>query len=56
MSPDTLLNIARTLADLLLLLVPAPVAAQLITDAEVKRANAIADLAEDVKFGPESKP
>jgi predicted NAD/FAD-dependent oxidoreductase len=53
MSPAAALEAARIAADLLLALVPAPVAAQLLTDAEVRRANALADAAEDVKFGPE---
>ena len=50
---QTALEAARLAADVLLALVPAPVAQQLINDAEVKRANAIANLAEDAKFGPE---
>lgn len=53
MSPDTALKAAEKLAAIILDLVPAPMARQLIDDAAVRRANAIADLAEDVKFGLE---
>jgi hypothetical protein len=53
MSPSTILDIARGLVDLLLKIVPAPVAQKLITEADVRRANAIGELADDVKFGPE---
>lgn len=52
---QTALEAARIAADLLLALVPAPVAHQLLNDSEVRRANAIANAAEDAKFGPESK-
>lgn len=48
---QTAVDVARVLAEAMLKLVPAPVASQLISDEAVKRANAIADLAEDVKFG-----
>lgn len=56
MSPDTAFKIAEKLAALILDLVPAPMARQLIDDAAVRRANAIADVAEDAvvaagKFG-----
>lgn len=55
MSPsEQLLTAARIAADLLLALVPAPIAHQLLDDSAVRRANAIANAAEDVKFGPES--
>lgn len=54
MSPaETALEVARMLADAIIKLVPAPVAAQLISDAEVRRANAIGELADDAKFGRE---
>lgn len=53
---QTALEAARLAADLLLALVPAPVAHQLLNDSEVKRANAIANAAEDAKFGPEKEP
>jgi hypothetical protein len=45
------LEVARGLVDLLLKLVPAPVARQMLDDAAVRRSNAIADLAEAAKFG-----
>lgn len=51
---QTALDAARIAADLILALVSAPVARQLLDDAEVRRSNAIANAAEDVKFGPES--
>lgn len=61
MTPDQGLDMAAKLAALLLDLVPAPVAQQLINDAAVRRANAVADLAEDAvvaaqKFGGDVKP
>lgn len=51
MTPKEGLDIAAKLAALLLDIVPAPVARKLIDDAAVRRANAIADTAEDIKFG-----
>ncbi len=54
MSPaETALEVARLAADILAAVVPATVGAQLLTDAQVRRANAIADGAEAAKFGPE---
>lgn len=50
---ETALEVASKLAAIILELVPAPVAQQLISDAAVRRANALGDLADDVKFGPE---
>lgn len=55
MTPGQILDAARVAADLLLTLVPAPVAQQLINDAQVRRANDIANAAENAKFGPEKK-
>jgi hypothetical protein len=52
MTPSDIIDIARIAVDLLLRLVPATVARQMLDDAEVRRANAIADLAERAKFGP----
>lgn len=52
MSPETVLTIVRGLVDLILLLVPAPVAHQIVDDAAIRRAHAIADAAEASKFGP----
>ncbi len=52
MTPSQVLDLVRSLLDLILGLVPAPVARQLLDDAAVKRANAIADAAEAAKFGP----
>lgn len=51
MTPAALLDIARALLDLVLQLVPAPVARQMLDEAAIRRANAIADAAEAVKFG-----
>lgn len=48
---DTALEAARIAADLLLALVPADEAKRLIGEAEIRRANAIADAAEAAKFG-----
>ncbi len=53
MTPNQGLDMAAKLAALILDLVPAPVAHQLLDSAAVRRANAIADLAEDAKFGLE---
>lgn len=53
MTPDKAVDLAAKMAALILDLVPAPVARQLIDDAAVRRANAIADVAEDAKFGIE---
>jgi hypothetical protein len=52
MNAGKVLEWARVLLDLVLDLVPAPVARQLLDEAAVKRANAVADAAEAVKFGP----
>lgn len=41
---------ARVLIDLILELVPPPVARQLLDEAAVRRANAVADAAEALKF------
>ncbi len=51
MTPKDAIDAARIAADLLLTLVPAPVARQLLDDAAVRRATAIADGAEALKFG-----
>lgn len=51
MNPLDYLETARKLADVLLDLVPAPVARQMLDDAAVRRANAIADVAQFAKFG-----
>jgi len=48
---DVALEAARIAADLLLALVPADEAKRLISEAEIRRANAIADAAEAAKFG-----
>jgi hypothetical protein len=57
MSPaETALEVARLAADILAAVVPASVGAQLLTDAQVRRANTIADGAEVAKFGPEREP
>ena len=60
MTPSDAINAARIAADLLLALVPAPVARQLLDDAAVRRSNAIATAAEDVKFpldvDPDGRP
>ncbi len=53
MSPDVIFDIARGLVDLLLKLVPAPVAQKMISEADVRRALALGELSDDVKFGPE---
>lgn len=53
MTPDKAVDLATKMAAMLLDLVPAPVARQLIDDAAVRRANAIANAAEDLKFGLE---
>lgn len=44
--------LARKAADIILALVPADTARQLLDEAAVKRANDAADLAERIKFGP----
>ncbi len=46
------LDLARKAADIMLALVPADTARQLLDEAAVKRANDVADLAERIKFGP----
>ena len=51
MSPNPL-DIVRMLLDLVLRLVPTEVARAELDEAAVRRANAIADLAEAGKFGP----
>lgn len=53
MNPLDYLDTARKLADALLDLVPHDVAKQMLSDAAVRRANAIADAAEAAKFGKE---
>jgi hypothetical protein len=53
MNAGKVLEWARVLLDLVLDLVPPPVARQLLDEAAVKRANAVADAAELAKFGPE---
>lgn len=50
MSPSKVMSWARILVDLLLDLVPPPVARQLLDEAAIRRANAVADAAEAVKF------
>lgn len=53
MSPaEVALEVARGLLDLVLKLVPAPVAQKLLDEAAVKRALALGELADDAKFGP----
>lgn len=49
--PTNVLNAARLAADILATLVPQPVAEQLLSEAAIKRQNAIADGAETAKFG-----
>ncbi len=51
MIPETILAVVRTLLDLILELVPHDVANQMLSDAAVKRQNAVADEAELLKFG-----
>ncbi len=51
MTPAQGIDAARKVVDLLLDLVPKEVAEQLLTDAAVRRQNAIADAAEVAKFG-----
>lgn len=53
MTPQNAIDAARLAADLLLALVPAPVAHQILDDAAVRRASAIANAAADAKFGPD---
>ena len=60
MTPDKAVDLARALIKLALDIVPADVARQVISDEEVRRANAIADTAEDAviaagKFGGDSR-
>lgn len=55
MNPLDGIETARKLVDVILDLVPKEVAAQLLTDAAVRRANLIADAAEMAKF-PGDKP
>ena len=51
MTPQELLDAARAAADFIVAVLPADVAHQVINDASVRRANAIANAAEAVKFG-----
>lgn len=53
MNPADYIETARKLVDVILDLVPEPVARQMLTDAAVRRGNAIADFAEIEKFGGE---
>jgi hypothetical protein len=53
MSPEEILTAARIASDLLLQLVPKDQAMALLDEAAVRRANALADAAEAVKFGGE---
>lgn len=55
-TPIEVIDTARRLVDLVLDIVPEEVAKQLLTDAAVKRANRIADLAEAAKFTRLSEP
>lgn len=52
MTPDKALDLAMRLMELALDLAPVEVLRAKLDDAAVRRQNAIADLAEDVKFGP----
>lgn len=49
-NPETAIEAARIAADLLLALVPHEQAKELLDEAAIRRANAVADLAEQVKF------
>jgi hypothetical protein len=49
-TPLAIIDIVRHLLDLVLDMVPAPVAQQMLSDAAVRRANLIADAAETAKF------
>lgn len=51
MTPEQALEIARMAADILLALVPRDQVAELLDEAAIRRANAIADAAEAAKFG-----
>jgi hypothetical protein len=51
-TPEEIKAAARLAADLLLTLVPHEEAGKLIDEAAARRANAIADAAEALKFGP----
>lgn len=51
-APEIALEIARALLDLVVKLVPAPAARQMLDDAVFRQALAIGELADDVKFGP----
>lgn len=51
MSPSTVLDIVRALLDVVLSLVPHPVAASMLDDQAAKRQTAIAEAAEAAKFG-----
>lgn len=50
MSPVTVINVVRALVDVILALVPPDVAKQVVDDAAVRRAHAMADAAEAAKF------
>lgn len=56
MTPAQVLELARHAADILIALVPREQAMGLLDEAEVRRANQAADLAELLKFGPEESP
>jgi hypothetical protein len=51
MTSEAILSVARLAADLLLELVPHDDAHVILTDASIRRANAIANAAEAAKFG-----
>ncbi len=51
MTPAEVLTAARIASDLLLALVPHERASELLSEAAVRRANALADAAEAAKFG-----
>jgi hypothetical protein len=51
MNPLDVISIVRRILDVILDLVPVDVARQILDDAAVRRANAIADAAEAAKFG-----
>lgn len=52
MSPDEVLELASKAADIVLALVPIERARELLDEAAIRRANALADAAEIAKFGP----
>ncbi len=55
MSPATALELARHAADILIALAPQE-AHGLLDEAEIRRANQAADVAEAIKFGPKESP